>query len=312
MSAITKLHQDDLRSGHITKPRWSPNGRLLALPTESGSIAIFDISTGRVTQTLGPHSAEVTSVCWNRESELIMTGSLDRSIGVWELKSGDRAPFTPGGHKEPVHSVEWTDEGAYAMTCSADRVRAWDGFCLQTGWTKEMEDVANKNTGFTAAACSYQTTLLLAMAAENGSLLLLSSLISADLLDSVRLNNSVKCLAWSPTQDLLAAATSQGVLVFHTSQTGFEGPARELTVEASDVHALAFSGNGRLLATRDTQNLKIWDVKNAKLIAAVPESIELPQDRLPSGIAFHPTKPLLASVMPNGHEFSVLELTDVI
>ena len=112
MSTITKIHQIDLHSGHITKPRWSPNGRLLALPSESGSIPIFDLNTGQVAQTLGPHSAEVTSVCWDRESELIMTGSLDRSVGVWELTSGKRAPFTPGAHKEPVHSLEWSGRGS--------------------------------------------------------------------------------------------------------------------------------------------------------------------------------------------------------
>ena len=126
------------------------------------------------------------------------------------------------------------------MTCSVDRVRAWDGYCLQAGWTKELEDVVNKNAGFTAAACSYQTTLLLGMAAENGSLLLLVSLVSADLLDSVRVDDPVQCLAWSPTQDLLAAGTSQGILAFHPTQTGFEGPARELTGDAPGVHALAF------------------------------------------------------------------------
>src|SRR5437867_1628963 len=222
MSAITQLHQIDLHSGRITKPRWSPNGRLLALPTESGSLAIFDINTGQVAQTLVSHSAEVTSVCWDRESELIMSCSLDRSVGVWDLESGKRAPVKPAGHKEPLHSVEWTDEGAYAMTCSADRVRARDGFCLQAGWTEQMEERANKNTGFTVASCSSQTTLLLGMAAENGTLLVLASLLSADLLGSAQMNDPVRCLAWSPREDLLAAGAGHSILTFHATQTGFD------------------------------------------------------------------------------------------
>ena len=145
--------------------RWSPNGRLLAIPTQSGSIVIFDIDTNQVAQTLGHHSAAVIAVGWDYKAELLLTGSLDRSIGLWELSSGTRAPLVSSGHREPVHSVEWTDEGAYAMTCSADRVRAWDGFCLLTGWTEEGEDVVNKCTGLTMASCSRRTSLLLAMAA---------------------------------------------------------------------------------------------------------------------------------------------------
>src|SRR5438093_12187331 len=81
MSAITELRQIDLHSGYITKPRWSPDGRFLAIPTQSGSIPIFDLDTGEVARTLGSHSAEVTAVTWNRNSDFILTSSLDRSIG---------------------------------------------------------------------------------------------------------------------------------------------------------------------------------------------------------------------------------------
>jgi WD40 repeat protein len=307
MSAITELHHIDLNSGQITKPRWSPNGRLLAVPGESGSIAIFDMNAGRVTQTLGAHSGAVTSVCWDRESELIMTGSLDRSVGVWELNSGSRAPFNPN-HKEPVHSVEWTDEGAYAMTCSADRVCAWDGFCLQKGCTEQMEQLVNKNTGFTAASCSYHTTLLLGMAAENGSLLVLASLVSADVLDSVRIDDPIRCLTWSPAEDLIAAATSHSILIFHPTQTGFAKPARELTGDTSGVHALTFSGDGRLLASRDAKSVKIWNLRSAKLIASIDEDVEAPPlGGVTSGIALHPTTPLLALATLNG--FRILDLS---
>jgi WD40 repeat protein len=307
---ITQLYQIDLHS-RITKPRWSPNGRLLALPTESGSIAIFDINTGAVAETLGSHSAEVTSVCWDRESELIMSCSLDGSVGVWEVGSGERAPFNPPGHKQPVHSVEWTDEGAYAMTCSPDRVRAWDGFCLQAGWTEQMENAANQKTGFTAASCSFQTTLMLAMAAENGSLLLLASLVSADLLGSVRLNEPVRSLAWSPAEELLAAGTSHNILTFRATPAGFEGTAREITRDAADVQSLAFSANGALLASRDTHGLKIWDVKTAKGVATLDEEAEASAPHVNSGVAFHPRKPLLAVVTPAADEFRILDLSNL-
>ena len=305
MSAITQLHQTDLHNGHITKPRWSPDGRFLAIPSQSGSIPIFDLDTRLVVQTLGPHSGEVTAVGWDRKAEFVMTGSLDRSVGLWELKSGRRAPFTVSGHREPVHSVEWTDEEAFAMTCSSDRVRALDGCCLLTGWTEEMEDAVNKHTGFTAASCSCQTTFLLGLAAENGALLVLANLLSADLLDSVRMEEPVRSLAWSPAEQLLAVSTGQSILVFRATHEGFEGPARELTRHAPDVHALAFSGDGTLLASRDAQGLKIWDVENARLIAALHENIKTSPT---SGIAFHPTRPLLAAVTPDGSSLRIMEV----
>jgi WD40 repeat protein len=312
MPAITELHEIDLHSGHITKPRWSPDGRYLAVPTQSGFIAIFDIDTGNITQTLGPHSGEVTAVAWDRKSEFILSGSLDRSVGLWEQSSGNRRVFTLSGHAEPVHSVEWTDEEAFAMTCSSDRVRAWDGCCLLTGWTKEMEDAANKYTELTMASCSFKTTFLLGMAAENGALLVLTSLLSANLLDSVRMREPIRCLVWSPVEELLAVGTGQSILVFRATQEGFAGPARELTAHTPHVHALDFSGDGTLLASRDADGLKIWDIETATLTAELHENIETRADRFPpAGIAFHPTKPWLAAVSPNGTAFRILDLSEL-
>src|SRR5439155_1812104 len=201
----------DLHGGQITKPRWSPNGRFLAIPMESGSITILDADTNRVVQTVGQHSAEVTSVGWNREAEFIMTGSLDRSVAVWELDGGRRTGVIISGHKEPVHSVEWTDEGAFAMTCSADRVRALDGFCLEAGWTEKMEDSINKYNGFTAASCSSRTTFLLGLAAKRGTVLVLTSLLTAHVLDHVRMEQPIQSLAWSPKEDLLTVAAGQSI-----------------------------------------------------------------------------------------------------
>ncbi len=309
-ASITRLHEIDLHGGHITKPRWSPDGRLLAIPTQSGSIGIFDLETGKVTQTLGPHAGEVTAVTWDRKAELILSASLDRTVGLWELKSGRRAPFTGTGHKEPVHSIEWTDEEAFAITCSADRVRALDGCCLLPGWTAEMEDAMNKSIGFAAASCSFRTTFLLAMLAENGALLILASLHSAALLDAVQMKEQARSLAWSPAEESLAVGAGQSILIFDATQEGFEGPPRELTAHAPHVHALAFSGDGTVLASHDAEGLKIWDVKSSRLIAALQENLETVSERRPpSGIAFHPTRPLLAVVTPDGHAFRILVLS---
>jgi WD40 repeat protein len=309
MSTITPLHEIDLHRGHIAKPRWSPDGRFLAIPTQSGSIVIFDLDSGQVSQTLGHHAGEVTAVTWDRTGESILSCSLDGSVGLWALKNGSRAPFTGNGHKEPIHSIEWTDEGAFAMTCSADRVRALDGCCLLAGWTEEMEEALNKSIGFTAATCSFRTTFLLAMLAESGALLVLASLHLATILDTVQMKEPARCLAWSPAEDLIAVGAGKRILLFHATQAGFEGSPRELTGHAPLAYALAFSGDGTILASHDLEGLKIWDVQSARLIAAFPENLEMLCDRRPpSGIAFHPTMPLLAVVTPNGNAFRILEL----
>ena len=302
MLTITAQHEIDLHSGRITRPRWSPGGDFLAVPTDSGSIAIFDADSASVTNTLGPHSGAVTAVTWGRTSECILSASVDRSVGHWEVKTGFRGPFTITGHKDPVRFVEWTDEEALAMTCSADRVRAWDGCCLLPGWDKEMEDRANQYTDFSTASCSNRTSLLLAMAAEKGKVLVLANLLSADLLATVHMEEPVRCLAWSPADELLAAASTQSVWLFRATHEGFEGSVRVVSRHGSEIQALAFSGDGTLLGCRDAAGLKIWDVETLEMVGGLSEHFQAA-----SGIAFHPTEPLLATSSADGTKLCILK-----
>jgi WD40 repeat protein len=306
---ITTLHEVDLHSGRGAMCERGQAADFLDNPTDSFSIEIFETETGLITATLGPHSGPVTAVTWDRKSECILSASLDGSVGLWEVKTGMRGKFMITGHAEPVHFVEWTDEEAFAMTCSPDHIRAWDGCCLLTGWSPEMEDRANKYSGFTAASCSNRTSLLLAMAAEKGNLLVLANLLSADLLDSVRMEEPIRCLAWSPADELLAVGTAQSILMFRATHEGFEGPTREVSRHSSGVQALTFSGDGSLLACRDAQGLKIWDIETSQVVSELQEHTQAVSDAfLSSGIAFHPTEPLLATSTVDGMKLRIIEL----
>jgi WD40 repeat protein len=313
MSDITELRQIDFQSGQIGRPSWTLNGRFIAVPTESGSIFILDTQTMQVVQTLGPHSAAVTAVGWNREGDFIVSGSLDKTIGVWEVKNGRRVGIVIAGHKEPLHSMEYTNEGAFAMTCSSDHVRALDGFCLETGWTREMEESVNGYGRFTAASCSFNTTLLLALAAKNGSLLALINLLDAEVISQVPMKEPARCLAWSRADTLLAVATGRGIVMLAAKpERGFTESPRRLADNLPPVEAVAFSSDGKLLASRDAQGLKVWSVKTENLVSKLDDTEPPPAGRTLSTIAFHPSKPLLAAVTSNGAALRILDLSKLV
>lgn len=235
-----------------------------------------------------------------------MTGSLDGSIGLWEVETGRRAPVNITGHKEPVHSIEWTDEEAFAMTCSADRVRAFDGCCLLTGWTDEMENTANRYTGLTSATCSSQTTFLLAMSAEDGARLILASLLSGAVLDSIEMPEIINCLAWSPVEELLAVGAGSSIVLCRAAQTGFEGTPRVISRHGEMTYAVSLSSDGTLLASQDFESLKIWNIGNGSLISTFQENTETAFAACSRpGIAFHPTKAVLATVTAGGNAFRI-------
>ena len=221
-------------------------------------------------------------------------------------------PFSLKGHKTSVHSIELTDENAYSMTCSSDRVRALDGACLHSGWTEDMERRVNRLSGFTAASCSNRTTFLLGLAAAGGNLLALVSLLTAEILGTVNMARPVRSLAWSSVEEMLAVGTDHNILFFRATQEGFEAPPRRLSVDVSHVHALAFSGDGALLASRDDNGLKIWDVEGGTLLAELREEVKTSWKRPSPGIGFHPTKPLLATVGPSETAFRILDVSKLV
>ena len=102
MSEITELHQIDLDNGQIAKPSWSLNGRFLAVPTESGSIVIFDAGTMQIIQALGPHSGAVTTLGWSREGARMIVS--DGGGGVNPLPGGSepaaQSCSTPTGQEK--------------------------------------------------------------------------------------------------------------------------------------------------------------------------------------------------------------------
>jgi len=147
---------------------------------------------------------------------------------------------------------------------------------------------------------------------ENGSRFVLANALSADVLDTVRMSEPARCLAWSPKEELVAVGAGNSIFAFHATHEGFKGSPRELTKDASQVFGVAFSGDGTVLASADAHGLKFWDLESGRMIAALHEKNEgLSRRDPPAGIAFHPTKPLLAVVTPAGDTFRILDLSSL-
>lgn len=79
---------------------FDPKGERLAVASLDGSAVIVAVPSGRLLRRLEGHSAGVTAVCWCRR-DFLVTASLDRTIRVWDAKSGSRVR-TLSNHTAPV------------------------------------------------------------------------------------------------------------------------------------------------------------------------------------------------------------------
>ncbi|MBI5760200.1 MAG: hypothetical protein HZA46_16915, partial [Planctomycetales bacterium] len=66
----------------------SANGRWAATGDESGRIRIWEISTGKTTQSFAAHQAAVTGIVFSSDATALFSGSIDRSLRAWNVANG--------------------------------------------------------------------------------------------------------------------------------------------------------------------------------------------------------------------------------
>uniref|UniRef100_A0A8C7XRZ5 WD repeat domain 5 n=1 Tax=Oryzias sinensis TaxID=183150 RepID=A0A8C7XRZ5_9TELE len=90
---------------------------------------------GKCLKTLKGHSNYVFCCNFNPQSNLIVSGSFDESVRIWDVKTGKCLKTLPA-HSDPVSAVHFNRDGSLIVSSSYDGLcRIWDtasGQCLKT------------------------------------------------------------------------------------------------------------------------------------------------------------------------------------
>ncbi|XP_030813238.1 LOW QUALITY PROTEIN: gem-associated protein 5 [Camarhynchus parvulus] len=129
-----------------TEVSWKPDGKLLALGNEDGSIEIFQAPNLKLLCTIQQHHKLINAIRWHHEhgtqpelSYLIASGSINATIYVHNLKSVVEnssenpltitEPFrTLAGHTAKITSLSWSPhhEGRLVSACYDGTAEVWD------------------------------------------------------------------------------------------------------------------------------------------------------------------------------------------
>mmetsp|Transcript_26346 Transcript_26346/g.39489 ORF Transcript_26346/g.39489 Transcript_26346/m.39489 type:complete len:546 (-) Transcript_26346:86-1723(-) len=116
----------------------NPNNYLLNSPTTSSSTQYNSNSQTLQGETLVEfkgHSNFCFSVAFSPQGNLLVSGSFDETVKLWDVRSGECVATLPA-HSDPVTGVDFNRDGTCIVSSSHDGlIRIWDvstGECLKT------------------------------------------------------------------------------------------------------------------------------------------------------------------------------------
>jgi len=121
------------RNKHGMACKHSPDGKRIALSSETGHVFIFDLETSCLVTTYTSHAMGVRSLAWSYDGQLLLTASDDKRLILHDVRSiasgkpGSGAVATLTGHTSWVLSTDISPDGRLAVSGSADKsIKVWD------------------------------------------------------------------------------------------------------------------------------------------------------------------------------------------
>ncbi len=105
---------------------FSPDGATLATPWEGMKLALLDPATGERRWTSDEaHVSRIQAIAWSPSGERIATGSMDRTIKVWDTASR-RLVRTIEPDRGQIVYLDFIDEGRVLVGTRDDSLEVWD------------------------------------------------------------------------------------------------------------------------------------------------------------------------------------------
>ncbi|TXT06116.1 hypothetical protein VHUM_03589 [Vanrija humicola] len=265
--AASGAHQRALRCHRtgINDISLSQDGLYLATASDDGAALVFATDPLSVRapaasgppesltpplRTLAAHTAPVLAVAFSPTSSLVVTGSMDESAIVWDVRRG-RSLRTLPAHAEAIWSVGWDAEGALVITGSADGlIRLWDantGQCLKT---------FDNESNAPVSSASFTPSSFFILSSTLSSTIRIYSLHTAKVLKTLTASEYVS--ERFPTPALVfaaprASASANGHDADAMDVDGVVGPAGA----GAAAHVVAGSENGRAV---------VWDLQDRRVV----------------------------------------------
>ncbi len=269
---------------------WSADGKYLAAGGTHGEVVVWPAGRSEPLAMMGHDpSADVTGLAWHPKLPVLATGANDGTVVISDVAAGGHRRFSEA--TEPVRGVAWSPDGdRLAITSTEGGVtiaNAEDGTVLTQGRVHNgiIYGVRWTPDGKTLITCGADDVVNVQAASDLGLIRRLRG-HTGKVLD----------IALSSDGSLVASSSADSTirvwnLIRNTEAAVLEGHTKS-------VFAIRFSPRGDFLASASsakpwegTGGVWLWRCRDWVRVAVLPRA----QFDGAGGLAFHPSRPLLAA-----------------
>lgn len=208
-----------------------------------GSLNFLDpANPGKPTHVIGGHSKPITALGRSSDGRILVTGSTDASLVVWDSTTGHMQRVTGLGHKNQVQALALDSDGRIYSVAMDDTLQVSSAsnsaVCPDSPAPRKLDSQpvdASAAANLVAIACRQHLLLMRA----GGSVLTSIAAPGAQ---------QLTCCALSPDGATLAVGSSDAKAPIRLLSTPQLAEQRVITERAAEVTSLAYSPDGTLLA----------------------------------------------------------------
>jgi len=244
---------------------FAPDSRTLAsCSVLDRMIRLWDVKSGRRTpSTLKGHLDEVMCLDFHREGKLLASGSMDNTVGLWNVASDHCTPPLQG---HPSHaavlSVSFSSDGRYFATCASDRtIRVWE---VETG---RCHAALQGNCNVPRDVTFSPNSKWLAVGLDDGAIrtLNLDSAVCTTIWNEVGVVGGVSSLSFSPDSKTLASSFDSTIRIYNVGS----GDCLARLKHNRKIHSVRFSPDGKhVVAGGLGKTVRLWSVIDSRSVCA--------------------------------------------